>query len=95
MRITGGRWRSHTLKGPGRGVRLRPTPDARDRDLAAYVLAHLGPVQAPTGDRPTAILVQARVGDPAARSALSSAGERDPLVLHLAILDPDLATLVQ
>ncbi len=28
MRITGGAWRSRRLRGPGRGQRLRPTPDA-------------------------------------------------------------------
>lgn len=35
MRITGGEWRSRRLKGPGRGLALRPTPDAlRERAFA-------------------------------------------------------------
>lgn len=35
MRITGGAWRSRRLKGPGRGMPLRPTPDAlRERAFA-------------------------------------------------------------
>jgi 16S rRNA (guanine966-N2)-methyltransferase len=35
MRITGGQWRSRRLKGPGRGSRLRPTPDfLRERAFA-------------------------------------------------------------
>ena len=35
MRITGGRWRSRRLKGPGRAATLRPTPDAlRERVFA-------------------------------------------------------------
>lgn len=35
MRITGGEWRSRRLKGPGRTLRLRPTPDAmRERAFA-------------------------------------------------------------
>lgn len=35
MRITGGEWRSRRLKGPGRGSRLRPTPDSlRERAFA-------------------------------------------------------------
>jgi 16S rRNA (guanine(966)-N(2))-methyltransferase RsmD len=35
VRITGGQWRSRTLKGPGRSVKLRPTPDAlRERVFA-------------------------------------------------------------
>jgi tetratricopeptide (TPR) repeat protein len=76
-------------------AKIRPRDDPRDRDLAAYVLAQGGPVVPPTGDRPTAILVRARLGDEAARSALSSAAARDPLVLHLAKLDPELAPLVQ
>lgn len=35
MRITGGTWRSRQLRGPGRGLALRPTPDAlRERGFA-------------------------------------------------------------
>jgi 16S rRNA (guanine(966)-N(2))-methyltransferase RsmD len=35
VRITGGQWRSRILKGPGRSVKLRPTPDAlRERVFA-------------------------------------------------------------
>lgn len=35
MRVTGGRWRSRTLRGPGRRMPLRPTPDAmRERAFA-------------------------------------------------------------
>ena len=35
MRITGGAWRSRRLRGPSRGLRLRPTPDAlRERAFA-------------------------------------------------------------
>ena len=35
MRITGGTWRSRRLRGPGRGLALRPTPDAlRERGFA-------------------------------------------------------------
>jgi 16S rRNA (guanine966-N2)-methyltransferase len=35
VRITGGRWRSRRLRGPGRGLALRPTPDAlRERGFA-------------------------------------------------------------
>ena len=38
MRITGGLWRSRRLKGPPRGMPLRPTPDAL-RERAFAVLA--------------------------------------------------------
>ncbi len=35
MRVTGGRWRSRPLRGPTRGMPLRPTPDAmRERAFA-------------------------------------------------------------
>ncbi len=35
MRITGGAWRSRRLRGPGRALALRPTPDAlRERSFA-------------------------------------------------------------
>jgi len=35
VRITGGRWRSRRLKGPSRGLPIRPTPDAlRERAFA-------------------------------------------------------------
>ena len=35
MRITGGAWRSRRLRGPGRALALRPTPDAlRERGFA-------------------------------------------------------------
>jgi len=37
VRITGGEWRSRRLKGPGRGLALRPTPDAL-RERAFSVL---------------------------------------------------------
>lgn len=39
MRITGGKWRSRRLHGPGRGKALRPTPDAM-RERAFAVLGH-------------------------------------------------------
>jgi tetratricopeptide (TPR) repeat protein/predicted Ser/Thr protein kinase len=74
---------------------LRPTVDPRDRDLAAYVRAQLGRSDPPSGERPTAILARARSGDAAARDALSAAGEQDPLVLHLSLLDPELRKLVR
>ncbi|NOZ94777.1 MAG: 16S rRNA (guanine(966)-N(2))-methyltransferase RsmD, partial [Acidobacteria bacterium] len=38
MRITGGIWRSRRLKGPGRGLAIRPTPDVL-RERAFAVLA--------------------------------------------------------
>jgi len=38
LRITGGRWRSRRLRGPRRGMPLRPTPDAL-RERAFAVLA--------------------------------------------------------
>ncbi len=38
MRITGGEWRSRRLRGPGKKLRLRPTPDAM-RERAFAVLA--------------------------------------------------------
>ena len=35
MRVTGGEWRSRHLKGPGKGLQIRPTPDAmRERAFA-------------------------------------------------------------
>jgi 16S rRNA (guanine966-N2)-methyltransferase len=35
VRLTGGEWRSRRLRGPGRGLDLRPTPDAlRERGFA-------------------------------------------------------------
>lgn len=40
MRVTGGEWRSRRLKGPGRGLDLRPTPDAM-RERAFAVLGEL------------------------------------------------------
>jgi 16S rRNA (guanine966-N2)-methyltransferase len=40
VRITGGRWRSRRLKGPPRGMPLRPTPDAL-RERAFAVLSGL------------------------------------------------------
>lgn len=40
MRVTGGRWRSRRLKGPSRGMALRPTPDAL-RERAFAVLGDL------------------------------------------------------
>ncbi len=38
MRITGGEWRSRRLRGPGKNLQLRPTPDAM-RERAFAVLA--------------------------------------------------------
>ena len=43
MRITGGAWRSRRLRGPGRGLGLRPTPDAlRERGFGVLGLRTVG-----------------------------------------------------
>ncbi len=68
----------------------------RDGDLARYVLVRLGAASDGGADsrRPTAVLARARAGAADARDALPAAAAEDPLVGHLASLDPALRTLL-
>ncbi|MCO5170726.1 MAG: tetratricopeptide repeat protein [Planctomycetes bacterium] len=85
------------LEGEARAAAAGRPADERDAHLAAYAALRLGT----TGDAPrrggaeTWVLAPARAGDASARAALREAAARDPLVRHVALLDPALAPLLR
>ena len=67
----------------------------READLCGWVLVRAGLPYAPEGERPSATLVRAAAGDAAALAGLRAAADQDPLIRHLALLDPALAVRVR
>jgi hypothetical protein len=68
----------------------------READLIAYARTRCGLGTArPMGDRPTAVLARARAGEEQDRARLRQVARDEPLVQHLALLDPDLLGLVR
>jgi hypothetical protein len=86
---TGETARRHVMEAQDRAMQLRRGGD-READLASFAIEQPAP-----GDRPTAVLARAALGDPAALEALPAAAGADPLVHALASLHPALAARVR